>query len=119
MVEKQIITVNNRTGKLRRRNNIKETKNAEENIKLKVMMFSNENRRLKRRLQSSMIVESDEELEDETENVSDVLLNNVSPAAKLRAKHKLKLSSPKSPIRKKLHLDKLIVHHRVKETGAR
>ena len=79
---------NKRTGKAWRRKNGDENKKRIQKLSLKMKMFLNENRRLKRKLESSInesMKDSDEMNEEDKrpETINSVLLQNVSPGAKL------------------------------------
>ena len=89
----------------KRKNNIYRLKGDREGLLLKVKMFTNENRRLKRKLNSPMIEESSEN--EKEVDVSKEILQNVSPAGKKRALKRLKICAKSSTTRKQLRLDKI------------
>ena len=86
---------NIRNGRRRREEQKLRDKNEISNLKLKVKLFTNENRRLKRKMNESC-ASSDSSI-----------LDSVSPSARKRAKKRLLLSDPANNIRQKLRLDRI------------
>ena len=102
--------VNKRLG-IKRRRKHQETKNGEiKKLELKVKMFENLNRRLKRRLNKTNEVSSSQESFSDAITASSVVLDCVSPSAKKRAIRRIKLSNTSTPIVKNsLRLDRVNV----------
>ena len=78
-------------------------------LKLKVKLFHNENRRLKRKLEPCISESDTEATESSSSNSVDrTILSLVSPASKKRAKHRIKLTTPPmGKVKRAIRLDKL------------
>ena len=123
-VDKRALS-NRKSGDIRKR----KYKDGEvKKLKLQVKLFTNENRRLKRRLESSSRFESSsiEDIEstttsnseehDDDSDASTSLISMVSPSSKKRALRRLKLSSPAEHIKRKFRLDKVVVADSTRES---
>ena len=104
------ISANAKSGRKRADRRKKTTNEKIDNLTLKVKLFKNENRRLKRRILEN--VENVDDISEDndtlnTDSEDSVLLSSVSPSAKLRAKKRLSLSNPSQALKRKFHFDRL------------
>ena len=85
------------------------TRDEINNLKLRVKLFSNENRRLKRKFNSSVQSEVVEQSEDSSSSTDpeSALLANLPPSAKSRARKRLSLHSPANIVKRKFRLDRI------------
>ena len=90
----------------------RKSREERQKLQLKVKLFSNENRKPKRNVQSLEQVSDDKESESDNSelDISKEVLSNVSPSSKIRTLRKMKLSnSGKSPVQKALRLHRITV----------